>query len=71
MNEYYENIKNKTVCTDCGGKEMAFGYIWEGSGAVKKLTTVLGVPAYRGAANMLLIICNKCGLVNKSYVFAH
>ena len=71
MNEYYENIKNKTVCTECGGKEMAFGYIYEANGsAVKKLTTVLGIPTYRGAANMLMIICNKCGLVNKSYVYA-
>jgi len=70
MNEYYENIKNKTVCTDCGGKEMAIGYLWEGNGAVKKQTTLLGTTAYKGASNVLMIICNKCGLVNKSYVFA-
>ena len=70
MNEYYEKIKDKTVCTECGGKEMAFGYLWESSGTVKILTTVLGAAAYKGTSNILLIVCKKCRFVNKSFVFA-
>jgi hypothetical protein len=70
MNEYYENIKDKTVCTECGGKEMAIGHLWESSGIVKIHTTVLGLGAYKGTSNMLMIICKKCGFVNKSFVIA-
>jgi hypothetical protein len=70
MNEYYENIKNKTVCTECGGTEMAIGYFYEVSGSVKILTTVMGANAYKGTSNMLMIICKKCGFMNKSFVVA-
>jgi hypothetical protein len=70
MNEYYESIKNKTVCTECDGKEMAIGYLYENSGIVKIHTELLGLSAYKGTSNMLMIICKKCGFVNKSFVFA-
>ena len=70
MTEHYENIKNKTVCTECGGKEMGIGYLYEKSGTVKKHSKVLGMDAFTGNANMLMILCNKCGFVAKSFVIA-
>jgi rubredoxin len=68
MSDYYEKIKEKTVCTECGGKDMAFGYLFEKSGIVKTNTTVLGMSAFTGVGNMLLITCRACGFVAKSFV---
>ena len=67
MNEHYENIKNKTVCTECGGKEMDLAYVHDAAGAVKTVTKVLGMQAYKGVGNLLIICCRKCGFVAKSF----
>ncbi|MDP2385731.1 MAG: hypothetical protein Q8M29_05135 [Bacteroidota bacterium] len=70
MTEHYENIKNKTVCTECGGKEMGFAYLYEKSGTVKGHSKVLGMHAFTGKANMLMIVCNTCGFIAKSFAIA-
>ncbi|HEY1039868.1 MAG TPA: hypothetical protein VGF30_10710 [Bacteroidia bacterium] len=70
MTEFYESIKSKTICTECGGNDMGFTYLYEGSGEVKKQTKVLGMIAYQGIGNMLMITCRKCGMVAKSFVIA-
>lgn len=68
MNEFYENIRSKTECSECGGKDMGITYIFEGSGAVKKQGTLLGMASYTGVGNLLMITCRKCGFVAKSFL---
>jgi len=68
MNEFYENIKNKTTCTECGNKEMDISYVYEGGGAVKKQTTVMNFTGYQGMGNLLLITCKGCGFVAKTFL---
>lgn len=67
MNEHYENIKSKTVCTECNGKEMHIAYLYEGTGIIKKPGKTLGITSYTGAGNMLMIVCKSCGFVAKSF----
>lgn len=70
MTEHYENIRAKTVCTECGGNDMAISYLYESSGIMKKQSKVLGMSTYVGLGNMLMIVCRKCGYINKSFAIA-
>jgi hypothetical protein len=70
MNEHYETIRSKTVCTECGGNDMDISYLYDGSGAVKKRKTALGMTGYTGSGNMLMIVCKNCGFLAKSFVIA-
>jgi rubredoxin len=70
MEEKFENIRKNTTCSECGGKEMAFGYPFEGTGAVKKKGSLLGLDAFSGVGNMIMIVCQGCGFVAKSFVIA-
>ncbi|HNL66959.1 MAG TPA: hypothetical protein PKK76_00455 [Leptospiraceae bacterium] len=49
---------------------MAFGYLFEGTGAVKKKGSLLGLDAFSGVGNMIMIVCQGCGFVAKSFVIA-
>jgi len=71
MNEHYENIKNKTVCPECGGKDMGFTYLYDKGGAVKKKGKMLGMDAFTGIGNMLMITCRGCGMVAKSFAIGN
>jgi predicted nucleic-acid-binding Zn-ribbon protein len=70
MNDYYENIKNNAVCTECGSREMGIAYLHDNDGLVKNVTKVLGLKAYAGVGNVLVIVCKKCGFIVKSFVVA-
>lgn len=70
MTEFYEKIKEKTVCTECNGKDLGFTYLYESSGTVKKHSKVLGMNAYSGIGNMLMITCRTCGFVVKSFLIS-
>lgn len=61
-----EKIKQTTVCTDCGGKEMALGY-GTSEGALYKSSSFLGLPAYSYATDRISVICTQCGLIVKEY----
>ncbi len=66
MPQNFNDIKSKTVCSDCGGKEMVLGYT-ASEGAIHKKTSVLGMEAYSRATTKVMVICKNCGLVVKSY----
>lgn len=67
MNDHYKNIKNKTACTECGGKEMEFGYQVGGDGSIQQPATFLGMETFKGYKDVLMIICVNCGFVAKSF----
>ncbi|MBL8021677.1 MAG: hypothetical protein JNM27_18540 [Leptospirales bacterium] len=68
MNEFYENIRSKSECSECGGKDMGITYVYEAGGIVKNQGTLLGMKSYTGVGNLLLIACRKCGFVAKSFL---
>ena len=70
MTEHYENIRSKTVCTECGNNDMAISYLYESGGIVKKHSKVLGMSAFTGLGNVLMIVCRKCGFIAKSFAIA-
>lgn len=61
-----EDIKTKTTCPDCGGKELSLGYSY-GEGSLHKKTSILGMAAYSQGSNIVHIICRNCGLLIKSF----
>lgn len=70
MNEFYENVAAKSNCSECGKQDMGIAYVYESGGLVKKPGEALGIKAYIGAGNMLIIVCKACGFVEKSFVIA-
>ena len=66
MEQNFEDIKSKTTCPDCSGKEMVFGFR-STEGEISKKTSFLGMDAYKRATGEVMIICKNCGLVIKSY----
>jgi hypothetical protein len=66
----YDEIAKRTVCTECGGSDMGITFIFDGSGALKKKGTLLGMDAYTPVGNILNITCRGCGLIAKSFAVA-
>lgn len=64
---FYEDVKNKTECSECGNKEMGIAYMYETEGIVKKKGTTLGMTSYSPSGNLLLIMCKSCGFVAKTF----
>jgi hypothetical protein len=66
MKHDIETIMLKTICPDCGGREMCLGYTY-GDGSLHKKTKVLGMTGYTQGSNLVHILCKNCGLLIKSY----
>lgn len=66
MAQNFEEMKQKTICPECGSKEMGLGYTY-GDGSMHSKTTVLGMKAFVQASNVVTIVCKNCGLLVKSY----
>ena len=64
---FYEEVKNKTECSECGNKDMGIAYVHDNKGAVKKKGKTLGMDSFTPTGNLLLIMCKQCGFVAKSF----
>ncbi len=66
----YDEIAKKTVCSECGGNDMGITFIYEGTGALKKKGTLVGMDAYTAVGTVPNITYRGCGFIAKSFAVA-